>query len=143
VIVVDTSALLAILLHEPEMTIFRDILAEAQRKFVSSVSLLETGIVIMNGAAGVTALKDFVDQAEIEIVRSTTHNMTSQSRPFRPSVKVVTPPASISAIALPMRSPKASTFRYSSKVTISRRPILSTQKTEPSSSRTTVSVLSS
>jgi ribonuclease VapC len=70
VIVVDTSALLAILLGEPEMTTFRDILAEAQRKFVSSVSLLETGIVITDrrGAAGVTALKDFVEQAEIEII---------------------------------------------------------------------------
>jgi uncharacterized protein with PIN domain len=88
---------------------------------VSSVSLLETGIVIMNrrGAAGVTALKDFVDQAEIEIVAfdHTQYDLATQA--FRPSVKVVTPRASMSAIALPTHSPKASAFRYSLRVTIS------------------------
>ena len=69
-IVVDTSALLAILLDEPEKSLFRDVLAEAPRKAVSSVSVLEAGIVMSTrrGADGLAALAELLDRAEVEAV---------------------------------------------------------------------------
>lgn len=69
-IAVDTSALLTILLAEPEMPAFRDILAEAPRKVVSSVSLLEAAIVMLSrrGDAGKAALDELVEDAELEVI---------------------------------------------------------------------------
>lgn len=68
-IVVDTSALLAILLDEPERPQFREVLAKEPRKSVSSVSVLEAGIVISTrrGPDGLAALADLLDRAEIVI----------------------------------------------------------------------------
>jgi ribonuclease VapC len=70
VIVVDTSALLAVLLDEPEKARFRDFLAEAPRKMVSAVNVLEAGIVMSTrrGPDGLAALADLIDRAEIEVV---------------------------------------------------------------------------
>lgn len=69
-IAVDTSALLAILLAEPEMAAFRDILAEAPRKVVSSVSLPDAAIVMLSrrGDAGKAALDELVEDAELEVI---------------------------------------------------------------------------
>ena len=67
---VDTSALMAILLDEPEKALFRDILAEAPRKIISAVNVLEAGIVITtrHGDDGIDVLTDLLDHAEIEVV---------------------------------------------------------------------------
>ena len=69
-IVVDTSALLAVLLDEPETVRFRDFLADAPRKMVSAVSLLEAGIVMSTrrGPDGLAALADLIEIAEVEVV---------------------------------------------------------------------------
>lgn len=69
-IVVDTSALMAILLDEPEKLRFRDILANAPRKAISAVSMLEAGILMTarRGDDGRAALSDLVDRADIEVV---------------------------------------------------------------------------
>jgi ribonuclease VapC len=70
VIVVDTSALLAVLLDEPEKVMFRDFLADAPRKMISAVSLLEAGIVMSTrrGPDGLAALTDLIERAEVEVV---------------------------------------------------------------------------
>jgi ribonuclease VapC len=70
VIVVDTSALLAILFDEPEAHAYRDYLAHAPQKAASSVSLLEAGIVVSArlGPSGLDALAKLVEDADIEIV---------------------------------------------------------------------------
>lgn len=70
-IAVDTSALLAILLDEPEKSLFRDALAEAPRKIVSSVSVLEAGIIMSTrrGPNGLAALADLLERAEIDVVQ--------------------------------------------------------------------------
>jgi ribonuclease VapC len=70
VIAVDTSALLAILLDEPDKHTFRDILAEAPRKMVSAVSVLEAGIIITTrrGPKSLEALSELLERAEIEVV---------------------------------------------------------------------------
>jgi ribonuclease VapC len=69
-IVIDTSALIAILQDEPERPQFAALIARADRRMVSAVSLLEASIVARSrrGAVGVTALDEIVADAELEII---------------------------------------------------------------------------
>ena len=45
-IVLDTSALVAIINHEPERVAFLETLADDERRLISAVTLLETRMVI-------------------------------------------------------------------------------------------------
>jgi ribonuclease VapC len=69
-IVIDTSALIAILQNEPERAEFAALIARAERRLVSAVTLLEAGMVARSrrGEAGLTALDDIVSDAELEVV---------------------------------------------------------------------------
>ncbi len=69
-IVIDTSALIAILQDEPERPRFAAVIARANRRMVSAVSLLEAGIVvrIRRGEVGLVALDEMVSDAELDIV---------------------------------------------------------------------------
>jgi len=58
VIVVDSSALIAILRREPEADDFLRIIAEAQGCLLSSVSLLETSMVLAGRTGDATAWAD-------------------------------------------------------------------------------------
>ena len=66
--VIDTSALVAISLHEPSRESLLDAIAAAVTRTVSSVSLMEAGIVLRarSGQPGVEALYDFLDNQSIE-----------------------------------------------------------------------------
>jgi len=68
--VVDSSALLAILFGEPEADAFIEALAAPDRKFMSAVNKLEAMIVAeaRKGAAGAAALVRLLAAAEIEII---------------------------------------------------------------------------
>ncbi len=68
--VIDTSALLAILLDEPERRRFNEALEAADTRLLSAATLVETSIVIEArfGAAGVRELDLLCDRAEIEVV---------------------------------------------------------------------------
>jgi ribonuclease VapC len=68
--VIDTSALLAILQDEPERRDFNRLIEAAEARLLSAASLVETSIVIESryGAAGVRDLDLFIDRAGIEIV---------------------------------------------------------------------------
>jgi ribonuclease VapC len=71
VIVVDSSALIAILRREPEADDFLRVIAEADGCIVSSVSLLETSMVLAGrhgDHASWTELDELLEAAEIEIV---------------------------------------------------------------------------
>jgi ribonuclease VapC len=71
VIVVDSSALIAILRREPEADGFLQIIAEAESCLVSSVSLLETSMVLAGrtgDATSWTELDALIAQAGIEVV---------------------------------------------------------------------------
>ena len=65
--VVDTSALLAMLLEEPEAEACRTALEADTRRLISAASLLEAAIVIeaRKGAPGARELDLFVHKAEI------------------------------------------------------------------------------
>lgn len=71
--VIDTSALLAIIFGEPEAEIFADMLATSEVTLCSAVSALEAGIVV-EARKGRSAAKDFqafVEIAKIKVVEFT------------------------------------------------------------------------
>jgi ribonuclease VapC len=69
-IVIDSSALIAILEHEPERTAFFEAIAGADRCVISAVSYQETGQVIFSrrGANGLRDFEELIDIMEAEIV---------------------------------------------------------------------------
>ena len=69
-IVIDTSALIAMLQDEPERAEFASLIARAERRLESTVSLLEAGMVARcrRGEAGLKALDDIISDAELEII---------------------------------------------------------------------------
>jgi ribonuclease VapC len=68
--VVDTSALIAILFGEPEVLHFTRSIADASRRLISAFNALETGIVVeaRKGDAGGRELDLLIHRAQIEIV---------------------------------------------------------------------------
>jgi len=70
VIVIDTSALIAVTNHEPERQAFLDAISQADRCLMSAVTLLETRMVVWGrfGIAGVDRLKEWLEAFDPEIV---------------------------------------------------------------------------
>jgi ribonuclease VapC len=68
--VIDTSAVLAILLDEPERSIYNEIIEDADTRWMSAASFVETSIVIeaRHGADGVQDLDLLLERAEIDLV---------------------------------------------------------------------------
>lgn len=68
--VIDTSALLAVLFNEPERHHYNELVAAAPVRLISAGTYLETGIVIQAryGKLGMLSLKLFLTSAEIEIM---------------------------------------------------------------------------
>jgi ribonuclease VapC len=68
--VIDTSALIAILFGEPEAKSFSQAVADESRKLISVFNALETGIVVeaKKGEAGGRELDLLLHRAQIEIV---------------------------------------------------------------------------
>ena len=69
-IVVDTSAIIAIIQAEPECATFLEQVRSADRALMSAVSMLEAGMVLRarRGPTGVAELADLVEAMAIEIV---------------------------------------------------------------------------
>lgn len=67
--VIDTSALLAVALHEAEAERFLDAIDEAEPRLISAASVLEAGIVIESrrGPAAGDALDDLIVLLSLEI----------------------------------------------------------------------------
>jgi ribonuclease VapC len=68
--VIDTSALLAIFLSEPERKRFLNLIIEASARLISSANVLETGIVLeaRRGEAAGREFDLFVVRANLEVV---------------------------------------------------------------------------
>mgnify|MGYP002779060391 FL=1 len=68
--VVDTSALVAMLLREPEMELFAVALADADDPLISAATLLEASIVmsVKSGEAGVDRLDELLAAAAVRCV---------------------------------------------------------------------------
>ena len=69
-IVVDSSALIAILFDEPERQSFRDIITGGEHCVVSAVNVHETATVlrVRSGVAAVERLWQFIDDTGMEII---------------------------------------------------------------------------
>lgn len=68
--VIDTSALIAVLFGEPDAEIFSQAIADDPKKLISAFNALETGIVVeaKKGEAGGRELDLLLHRANIEIV---------------------------------------------------------------------------
>lgn len=82
--VIDTSALLAILLNEPERRAFAEAIEAADSCSMSAASLLETSLVIESrfGAEGSRDLDQLVEKARIELVPFDAEQLAIARRAF-------------------------------------------------------------
>lgn len=82
--VVDTSALLAILLNEPERRAFNEAIEAAESRVMSAATFVETSIVIESryGAEGVRDLDLFIAKAEIQLVAADLEQAHAARRAF-------------------------------------------------------------
>ena len=83
--VLDTSALLALLLDEPEAEAYRAALEEDVTRLVSAATLLETAIVIetRKGEAGGRELDLLLHKGEITVVAVDTDQVAEARRAYR------------------------------------------------------------
>ena len=93
--VVDTSALLAIIQKEPECEAFLTAIRAADRVFISAVTILEAGTVLhaRRGAAGTDDLFALVEGMGIDIVAFDTATAHSALDAFRTYGKGIHPRA--------------------------------------------------
>jgi ribonuclease VapC len=68
--VIDTSALLAIFLGEPERRLFLELITQAERRLISAANVLETGIVLeaRRGEAAGREFDLFLHRAKLDVV---------------------------------------------------------------------------
>jgi ribonuclease VapC len=68
--VIDTSAVIAVLTDEPERRQFVEAIESAEVRFMSTASYVETAIVIeaRHGAEGVRDLDRLIERAEVELM---------------------------------------------------------------------------
>ena len=83
--IVDTSAVLAILFHEPDAERFASAITTASSRRMSAATLLETTIVLesRSGAAAGYELDSFLQEAEIELEPVTTDQAQAARRAWR------------------------------------------------------------
>ena len=76
-IVVDSSALIAILDNEPDAVMYAEALAEADAVLISAATLLETAIVMINrhGERSARVVDELVQEAGLEVESVTVHQV--------------------------------------------------------------------
>jgi ribonuclease VapC len=77
-VIVDSSAVIAILLKEPGYECLRDRLAGSEQASIGAPTVVETSMVLSArlGRAGKTLLARFLEEAEIEVVGFTAEHWT-------------------------------------------------------------------
>lgn len=83
--VLDTSALIAILTAEPEANTFAAVIATAATRLLSAASLLETAIIIeaRYGPAGGQKLDELIRVAQVQVEPVTVEQVTSARLAYR------------------------------------------------------------
>jgi len=94
-IVIDTSALIAILNHEPERTAFYEAIVGADRRLVSAVAYQEAGHVLYarRGVNGLYDLEDLLALIKAEIIPHDIHLAALALEAFRRYGKGIDPKA--------------------------------------------------
>lgn len=82
--ILDSSAALAVLLDEPERAAFRDRIAGARRRIMSSVSFLESTIALFakRGEGALAELDEWIEAADIEVVPFTAEHARTARRAY-------------------------------------------------------------
>jgi ribonuclease VapC len=83
--VIDSSALIAILEGEPESRLFRDLIIRDEMRLVSAATMVETSIVALGrrGEAGLERLQAFIETADIDSVAFRTDQIQLALDAFR------------------------------------------------------------
>jgi ribonuclease VapC len=83
-VIVDSSAMIAILLREPGHERLRDRLAASEHVGIGAPTIVESSLVLCNrlGHAGKTLLARFLQEAEIEVVELTAEHWTVAADAF-------------------------------------------------------------
>ena len=83
--IIDTSALLAVLLGEPDAGRFENSIARAWPRRKSTVALLEAAMVVENrgGTRAGQALDELLEKAEIQLVPVTSEHASAARRAWR------------------------------------------------------------
>ena len=83
--VIDTSAILAILLHEPEALVFADAIAKCQTRLVSTSTVLEATMVLESrlGELGRRELDLFLYATKTEIIAFDAEQLVLARQAFR------------------------------------------------------------
>jgi ribonuclease VapC len=107
-VVLDTSALIAILLGEPQGDRFIELLANADDPLISAATLVEASIVMLakTGEDGIDDLDELLASAAVRCVAVDSIQANLARDAFRRSAGAGLPPASTTAIASPTRSPQ-------------------------------------
>jgi ribonuclease VapC len=94
-IVIDTSALISILNHEPERTAFYEAIVAADRRLLSAVAYQEAGHVLYarRGVNGLYDLEDFLALIKAEIIPHDIHLAALALEAFRRYGKGIDPKA--------------------------------------------------
>jgi ribonuclease VapC len=113
-IVIDTSAIVAILNHEPERTAFYNAIVAADRRLVSALAYQEAGHVLYarSGVNGLYDLEDFLAFIKAEIIPHDMNLAALAIEAFRRYGKGIDPKARLNfcdcavyALAKAMRAP--------------------------------------
>ena len=120
-IVVDSSALVAIAEAEPEAGLFAEILADTDIAWLSPTNYVETAMVLIGrGLIADRARLDRFWRTPTSRSDTTCRYPKARSKPSSATEKAATPPASTSATASPTPWPNASTPPCSTRATTSR-----------------------
>lgn len=123
--VIDTSAIVAIALNEPEAIHLERLIADDPVRFISPATVLEAAMVIETrlGEAGGGELDLWLHKTGIEIVSVDAHHADLARRAWRPTGKAGMRPGSISAIVSPThwRSGRARSFSSKEMIYKDRR----------------------
>jgi len=100
-VIVDSSAVIAILLKEPGYERLRDRLAASEQVSIGAPTVVESSLVLCNrlGHAGKSLLARFLQEAEVEVVGLRPITGRSRPMPSSPTARAGTVPVSTSATA--------------------------------------------
>ncbi len=123
--VLDSSAILAILLDEPERRSFTRLIEQDSTRLVSAATLVEVTMVIESrkGEPGRRLLGQFLElTGGRDRARDGRRRQSMPATPSAATARGATPPASISVTCSPTRSPKPRANHSCSRATISSTP---------------------
>ena len=117
--IVDTSALIAVVRDEPDASVYAGVLAAAGASLISAANYVEAAIVVdaSRDPVAVRRFDQLVQVAELSVTPVTVEQARIAREAYRASARGAgIPPVSTSATALPTRLPRITAMRCCSRV---------------------------